>query len=135
MIKKLAEPGALERRCLQLLLRSAVGVTAVVKGGFYLANGGNATLGTWIVGLSAVAIGASLLIGFLTPVAGLLIVLGSAGLALSSYSASIQNLFDTRLSILFLVIMAVAIVLLGPGAFSLDARLFGRREIIIPPRS
>jgi hypothetical protein len=22
---------------------------------------------------------------------------------------------------------------LGPGAFSLDARLFGRREIIIPP--
>jgi hypothetical protein len=26
----------------------------------------------------------------------------------------------------------VAITLLGPGAFSLDARLFGRREIIIP---
>jgi hypothetical protein len=25
-----------------------------------------------------------------------------------------------------------ALVLLGPGAFSLDARLFGRREIIIP---
>jgi hypothetical protein len=29
----------------------------------------------------------------------------------------------------------VAVVFLGPGAFSLDARLFGRREIIIPPVS
>jgi hypothetical protein len=28
--------------------------------------------------------------------------------------------------------MSLALVLLGPGAFSLDARLFGRREIIIP---
>lgn len=31
-----------------------------------------------------------------------------------------------------LAIICVALVLLGPGAFSLDARLFGRREIIIP---
>jgi len=28
---------------------------------------------------------------------------------------------------------AVAIALLGPGAYSLDARLFGRREIVFPP--
>ena len=31
-----------------------------------------------------------------------------------------------------LAIVSVALVLLGPGALSLDARLFGRREIIIP---
>jgi hypothetical protein len=30
---------------------------------------------------------------------------------------------------------AAAIVLLGPGAFSVEARLFGRREIIIPQGS
>jgi hypothetical protein len=31
--------------------------------------------------------------------------------------------------------MAAATALLGPGAYSLDARLFGRREIIIPQAS
>jgi uncharacterized membrane protein YphA (DoxX/SURF4 family) len=31
--------------------------------------------------------------------------------------------------------IALAVICLGPGAFSLDARLFGRREIIIPARS
>jgi len=31
-----------------------------------------------------------------------------------------------------LAAISAALVLLGPGAFSLDARLFGRRKIIIP---
>jgi hypothetical protein len=31
-----------------------------------------------------------------------------------------------------LAAISAALVLLGPGAFSIDARLFGRREIIIP---
>jgi len=34
----------------------------------------------------------------------------------------------------FLGAVAVAIVFLGPGGFSLDARLFGLREIVIHPR-
>ena len=36
---------------------------------------------------------------------------------------------------LMTIAVAVAISLLGPGAFSIDARLFGPREIIIPPDS
>jgi hypothetical protein len=28
--------------------------------------------------------------------------------------------------------MLIVIVILGPGAFSVDSRLFGRREVIIP---
>jgi uncharacterized membrane protein YphA (DoxX/SURF4 family) len=51
------------------------------------------------------------------------ICLASLGLAISTMS-SIQNLD--------LAVVAVVIALLGPGAFSIDARLFGRREILIP---
>jgi uncharacterized membrane protein YphA (DoxX/SURF4 family) len=85
--------------------------------------------------LLAVASGASLLIGFLTPIAGSLAGLGGAGIALSWFPASVPNLLDSRLATIFVVIMAAAIVFLGPGAYSLDSYLFGRREIIIPPAS
>ena len=40
------------------------------------------------------------------------------------------NSFDTKLPIFFVMIMSAAILLLGPKAFSLDACLFDRREII-----
>jgi len=47
------------------------------------------------------------------------------------------NKHISTLAAFSLAAMSAALVLLGPGAFSLDARLFGRREIIIPegPRS
>jgi hypothetical protein len=40
--------------------------------------------------------------------------------------------FDAESCVLFLIVMALVAVLVGPGAYSLDARVFGRREIIIP---
>jgi uncharacterized membrane protein YphA (DoxX/SURF4 family) len=107
----------------------------VALGGVYLSGRGSPTLWTWLVGSLAILSGASLLIGMLTPVVGFLVGSGSFAVAFSWYSATAQNLLDNRLSIVFMVIMAAAIVLLGPGAYSLDARLFGRREIIIPQAS
>ena len=77
--------------------------------------------------------GALLLSGFLTPVAGVLVGLGTLGITLGWLPAATRNLFDTALPAVFAAIMCAAIALLGPGAFSIDARLFGRREIIIPP--
>jgi hypothetical protein len=82
-----------------------------------------------------VASGGALLIGILTPVAGILVGLGSIAVGLSWFPAAAQNLLDKPLTIGFIAIMAAAIVFLGSGAYSLDARLFGRREIIIPQAS
>jgi uncharacterized membrane protein YphA (DoxX/SURF4 family) len=118
-----------------LLLRAAVGVTVAIQGGIYLVEGLNLRLVAWMVGLLAIACGVSLLTGFLTPLASVLAGLSSASVALSWLPAPATNLFDDKLASFFVVIMVSAIFLIGPGAFSLDARMFGRREIVIPPIS
>jgi uncharacterized membrane protein YphA (DoxX/SURF4 family) len=108
-------------------------MTIVFRGGIYLADAGNQTLGTWSAGLLAVASGALLLIGFVTPLASFLILLSGIVIALFRFALPGHSPVESIPSTVYIIIMAAAIVLLGPGAFSLDARLFGRREIIIPP--
>jgi hypothetical protein len=45
------------------------------------------------------------------------------------------TLVDTPTVGVFVLVMTAALILLGPGAFSVDSYLFGRREIVIPPDS
>jgi uncharacterized membrane protein YphA (DoxX/SURF4 family) len=115
-----------------LLLRAAVGLALGVQGQACLA-GGEPWSGAWIVGLLVIAAGASLLIGFLTPVAGALAGLLSVGLAFSWLPPPLPGVFGGPPATLYVIIMTAAVLLIGPGAFSLDARLFGRREVVIPP--
>jgi uncharacterized membrane protein YphA (DoxX/SURF4 family) len=115
-----------------LLLRAGVGATAIIQGGVYLADRSNLSLWTWAVGLLAIVGGVSLLIGFLTKAACVLAALAIIAITLPWLPAFPLSLLSGKPSLIFVSIMAVAIILLGPGAFSLDARLFGRREIIIP---
>jgi uncharacterized membrane protein YphA (DoxX/SURF4 family) len=81
------------------------------------------------------AAGAALLAGFLTPIVAIIVGLGAAGVGFSVLPVCARNVFDSFLPILLAATILVAILLMGPGAFSVDARLFGRREIIIPPIS
>ena len=104
-------------------------MTAVIQGGVCLTDG------AWAVGMLAVTSGVSLLVGFLTPASAVVLGLNSLGIALSWVTAPSSNLFDTRLAIVLVITIVASIVLIGPGAYSLDARLFGRREIIIPQAS
>ena len=119
-----------------LLLRVAIGATAVVQGGAYLTEPGSGSSAS-LAGLIVIASGVSLLIGFLTPVGGVLMALATIGIARSWVPPAASNLFNTPLPAFLVVIIAAAITLMGPGALSVDRRLFGRREIIIPhsPRS
>jgi uncharacterized membrane protein YphA (DoxX/SURF4 family) len=66
--------------------------------------------------------------------AGLAALAGST-VAFSGLPPAIPNLLGGTPALILIALMAVAVALLGPGAFSLDARLFGRREIVIPPVS
>ncbi len=118
-----------------LLLRAAVGLTATAEGIFYLSGPSNPSSDTWLLGLVLIMSGVALGAGFLTPFAGLLVGLCFLGIALSWFPAPSWGMRDARLVAFGMIITAAAIALLGPGAFSLDGRLFGRREIVIPPSS
>jgi uncharacterized membrane protein YphA (DoxX/SURF4 family) len=76
----------------------------------------------------AIASGTTLLIGFLTPGATTVAALAFVTLAW----ASPAGVFLDRPGALSLAVVAAALMFLGPGALSLDARLFGRREIVFP---
>jgi uncharacterized membrane protein YphA (DoxX/SURF4 family) len=115
-----------------LLLRTAVGLAGAAQGGVYLSSRDDSSLWTSAAGLLALATGSALLIGFLTPFACIVVGLGGMAVAFSSPPANTHGLLHGGLFLLIVVSMAAATALLGPGAYSLDARLFGRREIIIP---
>lgn len=109
-----------------------MGAGVLMQGVGDLAGASDPTAGRWIADLLAIAAGMSLLIGLLTPIgAGLVGVIAVARFA-SILPAPNAHPFASTPSIALLAVIATAVVLVGPGAFSLDARLFGLREIIIP---
>jgi uncharacterized membrane protein YphA (DoxX/SURF4 family) len=118
-----------------LLLRAAAGATSLAQGVLYFSALSLPGLDRWFFGLTLTAGGAALLIGFLTPVASLLAALSFLGIGLSWVPTPLWGLYDGRIVAVGVIVVAAAIALLGPGAFSLDGHLFGRREIVIPPSS
>jgi uncharacterized membrane protein YphA (DoxX/SURF4 family) len=107
-------------------------VTAL-HGGLYLTQSTDLKAIVWALGLLAIISGVSLVVGFLTP--GAAVAVGAATLLLeaswTSPPASVLQLDGA--AALLVAVNAIALALLGPGAHSFDAYLFGRREIIIPP--
>ena len=114
------------------LLRAVLGLAVAAEGISYV-NETQSAAWEWILGLACFTSGSLLLIGFLTPIAGTVASVFAIALAVSALPTCTPNLFDSRMAALLGLTMLLALLGLGPGAFSLDARLFGRREIIIPP--
>jgi putative oxidoreductase len=78
-----------------------------------------------IIGVGA---GIFLLIGLWTPVAGTLAAIVEAWIACSRY---FSHSGDPWIAVVQAVLGAV-LAMVGPGAWSLDARLFGRKRIDMP---
>ena len=85
-------------------------------------------LTTVVLQIIGVAAGILLLIGLWTPVAGALAVLAKLWIALSRY---FSHSGDPWIAIAQAVLSAV-LAMVGPGEWSIDARLFGRRRIDMP---
>ena len=76
----------------------------------------------YLVGAAA---GVLLLLGFWTPVCGMLIAVVELWVAYSSDHAGIAIVLAT---------LGATLAMIGPGAWSIDARLFGRKHIEISDR-
>ena len=114
-----------------LLLRVVLGGTllAVCVRSLAASDG---SWGTVVSGILAGASGAALLVGLVTPfvaVAGLVAIAAAP----HTWGSEDASLLPGKLAMVLVVVIGLALVLLGPGAFSLDSRLFGRREITFPP--
>ena len=105
-----------------IFLRAVAGILAVQHGIAGLLTAPEPTLVT--LQLVAAAAAALVLVGFWTPVAGVLLSIAELCLAFSHAS-------DPSIHIL-LSALGAALAMLGPGAWSVDARLFGRKRIQIP---
>jgi len=106
-----------------LLLRISVAATFVL----ILAN--RADLSTiHLIFVIATLIALALTIGFLTPYLSFVVCV----YALVNLFGASSHLDELLLASLML--SAAALALLGPGAYSIDARLFGRRVVVVPPQ-
>jgi uncharacterized membrane protein YphA (DoxX/SURF4 family) len=112
-----------------LLLRAAVGIGFIVEGVACVASGRELSVA---IAVLMIIVGSSLLIGGLGRVTAIAAaILGLLSL-FSWFPGPRIGLFESSMTATLAVVIAAALICLGPGAFSLDARLFGRREVIIP---
>jgi hypothetical protein len=112
-----------------LLLRLVVGGAASSQAWLHIAANHGALNSSVAVALLAFVTGLALIIGFMTPIASVLLSAGGLLLMVDSGITGHLLLFESGMARLEFFATSAALISLGPGALSVDARLYGRREI------
>jgi putative oxidoreductase len=111
-----------------LLLRSLAGVTLTHFGISGIREGPPPlTVALQIIGIAAAVL---LVVGMFTPVAGVLAAAAKVWIAISQFSSHSGDPWVA----LAQAVLAVGLAMIGPGAWSIDARRFGRKRIDLPER-
>jgi len=108
---------------LGLLLQRAIAGIALMQ---YALVHLRPSAGSTLLEVISLAAGFLLLFGLWTPV-------GGAAVAVLQLWALVSGARDPWLSLL-LATMGLSLALIGPGAWSIDARIFGRKQISVPQR-
>jgi hypothetical protein len=109
-------------------MRVVVGVIAVTQSAFaVIADPCTLCL---VAAVPATLAGLALLPGFATPLASALLASEAAAL-LFGIRIDALELLDSRIALFEFAVMAATLAVVGPGAVSVDALLFGRREVTI----
>lgn len=106
-----------------LLLRLFTGVALVHSG--IIRTGEGATLVTGALQILGIAAGVVLMAGFLTPVAGFLAAVMQASIGVSQICSHLGDPWAAMAQ----ATLAAGLAMIGPGAWSIDARRFGRKRI------
>jgi hypothetical protein len=112
------------------LLRGTVGITVAMQTRLSVASTEMDPLAA-VPAAALVVCGLALTLGIFTSVSSTLVGLGYALVLFTPFGGAVLPRLDGAAAVLGLA-AAAGLGLLGPGAFSIDARLFGRREIFIP---
>jgi hypothetical protein len=104
-----------------LLLRISVAATFAIEAVHHL----GASSSYWLFAV-VLLMSLSLSIGWMTPI--LSVVVGVC--------TAVSLVINLRLELVLvtLILNSAALALLGPGGYSLDARMFGRRVVVVTPR-
>jgi uncharacterized membrane protein YphA (DoxX/SURF4 family) len=112
------------------LLRSVLGVTFVIHG-IDLLHRENVAGTVWATSMAGVLCGLMVFVGLLTPFASVILCAATIGDWAVNFPPGQEGMHLPSAGTICTVIVTVAVALLGPGAYSADARMFGRREVVV----
>jgi uncharacterized membrane protein YphA (DoxX/SURF4 family) len=114
------------------LLRATVGITVGLHAWMSVASTNPDLLGA-VPAVALIMCGVALIVGIFTPVCSTIVAIAYVIVLITPFGGMVLPRVDTAEALAGLA-TAAALGLLGPGAFSIDARLLGRRQIFIPAK-